>query len=143
MQKPCGAGPLRSPGTANDVAKRGAAHGRRLAGLRAGIGVTPMINFARALGGKVPLGVPLRRPMMSWWSTRCEPCQVALAVHFDKSAKAHALKATRLVTLRAEDPSHVAAALDDIGRRVPDLKPITDAAKTYLHEEFLARAATV
>ncbi|EOD25800.1 putative nitric oxide dioxygenase [Emiliania huxleyi CCMP1516] len=37
--------------------------------LSAGIGVTPMINFARALGGKV-----------------------ALAVHVDKSAKAHALK---------------------------------------------------
>ena len=36
--------------------------------------------------------MPLRRPMMSWWSTRCEPCQVALAVHVDKSAKAHALK---------------------------------------------------
>ena len=58
------------------------------------------------------------------------------------ASKPHSLKPTRLVTVRAAEARIVAETLDEIARKVPDLVGIMEAAKTYLHEAFLVRAAS-
>ena len=56
-------------------------------------------------------------------------------VFVEVASKQHALKDTRLVTLRAQASADIARCLDAIAAKVPDLQPVTDAAKTDLLED--------
>ena len=62
-------------------------------------------------------------------------------VDVDVASKGHDTKPTRLVNLRAADPASIALCLDTIKTRVPDLAPITDAAKVDLLRVESGRAA--
>ena len=51
------------------------------------------------------------------------------AVDINVASKVHPLKDVRMITLKAQGPALLAACLDDLAQRVPNLAPITDQAQ--------------